>query len=593
MTAVDPTLGSPAEIRAAAKLHEKRSSTVTSQRSALARTIGGITDAEWTGAARASFGSTADSIEPSFGRIGSLLDSVAETLRTYADQVQAIQDEAARIRSAQASAADERERLSTKRTRLTKLVASDDAVESDTVSLRHTQNDLAALTTTDTQLASAWDALVQRRSQLDSSTADALSASDAVGIVSVSASDLSSMTDAQLLAWLGKLGPDQIAALAGDEDVADRLAGMTDPKAVAAWWDGLGGEYGKGSKADHSAAQDALIAAFPAVIGNLNGVAYWARDKANRLSLKDALVKAERDIDRAVAARNSIHFPESTLAADAAIAEARKRYSQLHNFDIARKKKSLLDPPGVVQVVSFTDGDPPLGAISMGNLDTAKTATYLVPGMATSLGDSTVLQRAANNLRSTQYDFTAGTKAVVSWIGYDTPADGWSTGSTDVFRDSKARTGAALLSADLEGYRATSTTGTTLNVVGHSYGTTTASMSLAASPELHVDSFVALGSAGIPRSVQDAAATHAAHVYAGIGDEHTAEFGTFVGHRRSPLSPSFGAEHLETGPSGGLNGVNEHGLLVNDQQDEKKKNLWGYLDNDTSSLSNTAKATAG
>lgn len=593
MSAIDPTLGSPAEIRAAAKLHEKRSSIVMSQRSALGRTIGGINDAEWTGAARASFGSTVDSIEPSFGRIGSLLDSVAKTLRTYADEVQAIQDEAARIRSALASAASERERLSTKRTRLTNLVASDDAVESDAVSLRHTQNDLDALTTTDTQLASAWDALVQRRSQLDTSTAEALTAGDSVGVVSVSATGLSSMTDTQLLAWLGKLGPDQIAALAGDEDLADRLASMTDPKTVAAWWEGLGGEFGKGTKDSHSAAQDALIAAFPAVIGNLNGVAYWARDKANRRSLKQALKKAERDIDLAVGARNLIHFPQSTLAADAAIAAARKRYSQLRNFDIARKKKSLLDPPGIIQVVSFTDGDPPLGAISMGNLDTAKTATYLVPGMATSLGDSTVLQRAANNLRSTQYDFAAGKKAVVSWIGYDTPADGLSTGSTDVFRDSKAQTGAGLLSADLEGYRATSSTGATLNVVGHSYGTTTASLSLAASPELHVDSFVALGSAGIARSIPDAAALHTAHVYAGMGDEHTAEFGRFVSQRRSPLAPSFGAEQLETGPSGGLNGVNEHGLLVNDPKDSKKDELWGYLDNDTSSLSNTAKATAG
>lgn len=272
MNSIDPMLGSPASIRTAAAKHDSRAATMSTQHAALARTIGGITDSEWSGSSKAAFLSTVDSLEPSFGRIRNLVDDVAETLRSYADDVEAIQDEAASVRAAQSNAADERERVTARRSRLARVVTGDDAVESDEISLRRAESGLAVLNTTDVQLSASWEALVLRRIALDASTAQVLAGSGAVGIVTISATGLGGMSDSEFLAWLGKLGPDQIAALAGDEDVAKRLAAMTDPEAVAGWWNALGGEFGKDSKDGSSAAQEAIIAAFPAVIGNLNGV---------------------------------------------------------------------------------------------------------------------------------------------------------------------------------------------------------------------------------------------------------------------------------------------------------------------------------
>jgi WXG100 family type VII secretion target len=583
MSALDPTRGSPAGIRAAARLHDERATSVTDQRSALAKTIGGISDAEWSGTAQVSFVTTADSIEPSFGRIASLLDSVADTLRSYADGVEAIQDEAARIRSAQASAADERERLTAKRTRLTNLVASDDAVEADTVSLHRTRNDLEALTTTDTQLASTWDALVQRRAQLDASTADALNRSDAVGVIALSATDLSAMTDAQFLAWLGRLGPDQVAALAGDDDIAERLAGMTDPKAVAAWWEGLGGEFGKGSSDEHSSMQDAFIAAFPSVIGNLNGVAYWARDRANRAELAVELAAARSKRDRLKRRRKG---PGWSRSLEAEWLAAKKYYSQLWNFNVAANTRVKTKNPPITQVIAFRPGPPALGAISAGDLDRARNTTFIVPGMSTTLGDSTVVQRAAGNLLDQQRQLHASGTATVAWINYDAPAN-FPDAPSEVLSNSKAVAGGMQLANDLEGYRASVGGATTLNVVGHSYGSTTASLGLQRAPDLRVQSFVNLASAGMPASVPNAAATHAAHVFGGTGAEGIADLGRIGGLRFDPEYPMFGAEHLDTGPEGPFRGVCVHDPL----KWKKPGDPYGYFDQKTSSLYNTAVAT--
>ncbi len=59
-----------------------------------------------------------------------------------------------------------------------------------------------------------------------------------------------------------------------------------DPRAVAAWWAQLGQTVDPVTgKVTMGARQAALVAAMPAVIGNLDGVSYTARDAANRLEL--------------------------------------------------------------------------------------------------------------------------------------------------------------------------------------------------------------------------------------------------------------------------------------------------------------------
>ncbi len=196
----------------------------------------------------------------------------------------------------------------------------------------------------------------------------------------------------------------------------------------------------------------------------------------------------------------------------------------MQNFDAGRRKHYDLNREGVRQLTSLTLGPPPLGAISIGDLDTAANATYVVPGMGTTLQDSTRLLLAAANLRNAQSLFTTDDTAVVAWIGYETPGP-IAGGDPSVLYDGKAHKGAPLLSAELEGYRASVGPDTKLNVVAHSYGTTMSSIAVSQSPDLGVNSYVALGSAGIPIDVPNAASLHADHVYAGTGDEWVAPVG--------------------------------------------------------------------
>ena len=152
----------------------------------------------------------------------------------------------------------------------------------------------------------------------------------------------------------------------------------------------------------------------------------------------------------------------------------------------------------------------------------------------------------------------------------------------------------------------------TLNVVAHSYGTTTSADALAAK-DLNVYSFVMLGSAGIEQSVGSARQLHAKHVYAGEATGDTeARWGRIS--RIDPRSPSFGAIPLavDGDPNKDELPVTGHApVLHSPWNDDPYSSAWshitsaalfeekfaehlthyGYLDGGTESLRNTAIAT--
>ncbi|WP_152998250.1 alpha/beta hydrolase [Curtobacterium luteum] len=98
------------------------------------------------------------------------------------------------------------------------------------------------------------------------------------------------------------------------------------------------------------------------------------------------------------------------------------------------------------------------------------------------------------------------------WMNYRAPAA--PPASWGVLHGDAARAGATRLADDLAGFRATRADGPTLNVVGHSYGTTTGADALHGTG-VHVDNFVAVASAGIEGDVGGAKGIDADHVYAG------------------------------------------------------------------------------
>lgn len=313
------------------------------------------------------------------------------------------------------------------------------------------------------------------------------------------------------------------------------------PARNKAWWDSLSPDQ-----------REAIINEHPDWIGNLEGIPYSDRDTANRAILDQCIATATGD--DLVAYRNI--------------------------------KESLGDQSSAPkrQLIELTNDHPPLAAVSIGNLDTASNATFLVPGMSQDTKTMTTMTSAALNLYNDQCAVAPGqTQAVVAWIGYKTP-----TNPVEVFRGEMARDGAERLNTALEGYNANRPAGAALNVVGHSYGSTTSADALA-SQDNHVNSFVTLGSAGLEQ--KHASDLDVGRVYAGQGKE-TEDGLAGLGQvgslgRTNPKDSEFGAQVIGTSGSAGLKESTVHSVYTDNPGET------GYLNPGTEALRNTAYATTG
>lgn len=287
----------------------------------------------------------------------------------------------------------------------------------------------------------------------------------------------------KLLALLAGLSPERLRTLGAANKAFFRSALDNPPAAAkaAAWWAGL-----------TEAQRDAMVAAAPGVIGNLNGVPYSVRAKANRVNL-DAVFADPRTTE-----------------------ESRETLGKIYEALDERKGTGDGSAPSR-SLVSFEPGEgaKPLAAISIGNLDTAGNVTWNVPGMGTTIEDGLESwTKSAQDLYDVQ-GFASLKRAevdpelaVVSWIGYDTPE---APPSGEVLSTGLARAGGVKLAAALDGFRETRSGGEAkLHVVAHSYGSTTAAYALAMTTH-QVDTATFFGSAGInERDIPNAAALHVA-----------------------------------------------------------------------------------
>ncbi|WP_313546856.1 putative T7SS-secreted protein [Leifsonia aquatica] len=393
------------------------------------------------------------------------------------------------------------------------------------------------------------------------------------------------LTPAEALAALAGVSGDELSRLLHARPDLAKLLAAADPREVAPWWGSLDPDQ-----------RDALIHAFPSVIGNLEGVAYGDRDEANRIWLTDQLADAEAALAKAQEPLPWWQLFGGKPVIDAhakLIAEAQERVDALKNIQTALKAPKGGDDRFLV---SLTDDSPPLAAVAVGDLDTALDVTFAVPGMGTTTEGMSGWAGSAQNLLAAQDRYDSGTShAVVAWIGYKTPPIP-GEGGLQVLDTAYADAGATTLDKALAGFSATRGGAPTLNVVAHSYGTTTSAIALA-HPGVHVDSFVSVGSAGLPTSIDSASDIRADHVYAGQardvipgledgqGDQWAWTGRGFGNHPVNPVDPSFGAQTF--GTDSGSNGaaVTDHGTHTDGGT--------GYLDRGTESLRNVALATTG
>ncbi|UOQ61651.1 alpha/beta hydrolase family protein [Leucobacter rhizosphaerae] len=352
-----------------------------------------------------------------------------------------------------------------------------------------------------------------------------------------------------------------LRSLLGSEQGSHAWSSPPDPTRVAEAWQRLSADE-----------RERLITEVPAVIGNLPGVPYEARDEANRRLLEYWIVHRQE------------LSPRSRSALDAAFAVIAEGHA---------------GEPVRVVALRLSDATPLL-ALGYGEPDRADHLTWEVPGMRNDAHQGlSGWDTASRNLMAEQQRVlsqsgrSSETSAVIVFMEADTP---------DVDRvllPHAARTGAARLAAELDGahaVRIVEAPSGSVAVVAHSYGTTTAANALLRT-EHPVRSFTMLGSAGLDAGTVsdlgelgvDRDARGAPRIYTTMASaDALAPFGSNAAQRMQPNADAAtlpgltiaGAQSFSSEGVGDLRGTGGHSIIRDDGL--------GYLDRETQSLRSAA-----
>lgn len=211
---------------------------------------------------------------------------------------------------------------------------------------------------------------------------------------------------------------------------------------------------------EHPQLQAELIAAHPEIVGNLDGIPYSTRHKANMDYLEEVHASP---LDEPL----------------------RSEIDALWN-EVVRKDGVLIafDPYGSGQLTA---------AVAYGDIENATDVSVLISGMNSGVKDLPAWAASARELNAAVHAAAGDhTSATIVWFGYDTPTvpeEPW----MDRAEDGAAALRSFLLGLDLGAPDAQKT------VIAHSYGSTTAAEAIGSDPGgLGVDNLIVVGSAGFP-----------------------------------------------------------------------------------------------
>lgn len=315
---------------------------------------------------------------------------------------------------------------------------------------------------------------------------------------------------------------------------------------------------------------DQLIAADPTLIGNLEGAAYADRSTANVSRLEGLRTQARREVEEATQL-NGLPGPNFALE----LAQQRLRAAEFLYENYAGGVGLQLSPPQYLISLDTNVIGVPLAAISVGNLDTATSANFFVPGMGSDLNQANDYLRGTKRLQSAD-----PSGAAILWLGYRSPD------AFEVLSTGRAEAGGKRLGTTLDGFNAIrSATGSrsTLNIVAHSYGTTTTAFALDGG-DYGVDTFTMIGSAGIPYGIRiDDLNMSKNDVYVTRADlDMLGDIGQNASFRHDPEEWWWGANAFGSDGTDALDPVTEHNAVGSNEADDRYK----YLGDGTESLAN-------
>ncbi|MGH3759808.1 alpha/beta hydrolase [Actinophytocola sp.] len=337
----------------------------------------------------------------------------------------------------------------------------------------------------------------------------------------------------------------------------------SDPRAVAAWWQGL-------SRAE----RDQLLATRFDALGRLRGLPAGVLDDANRRRIdadQERLGASASALDGQITQRASEvgldPSDEGALRADPRLADLLDQrqdvHRQLDNAVAAEQRvaEAAARTPDEVYVLSYDPVGPGRQegtlAVAFGNPDVADNVAIAVPGVGTTLENGFPNEHAAELREEMDAAAPGERNATVAWLGYDAPSWDLSVASTD-----DAKEGGALLVSDVDGYRAAAEAAghdPHVTALGHSYGSTV--VGYGGMNGLAADDLAFLGSPGVGASSVDQLSAGAGHVWAGATEHDPIVAGTsgdwFTedGSSTTPYEESFGANQFEAATEENLFGA--------------------------------------
>ncbi|MCI1207724.1 MAG: alpha/beta hydrolase family protein [Microbacteriaceae bacterium] len=325
-----------------------------------------------------------------------------------------------------------------------------------------------------------------------------------------------------------------------ESQAAGLLSLALSPAAVTKLWSGL----------DPVVRTRLLEGSHSELLGNLPGIPAADRHRANLATLRRDVRATRARMKRARAVNPEEMPPQAEERAWEAL-------RQLATDFLVRDATALVPP---VFLTSYRASGhrttrkgwrpgAPLASLTVGDLDRASQAVYVVPGM----NSSTAQYRAAVlTLRQLQREVPGA--AFTYWLDYDSP------GLLQEPSTELAVHGADRLKADLAGLnasRAAAHRPVQLHVIGHSYGTTTAARAIAGS-DTPIRSLTLLSSAGLPPDlthVQQLGLPSGTVTAMTASDDAIAPIGKGQrwpipsSHPVDPQDPAFGARVMSTEPA--------------------------------------------
>ncbi len=347
-----------------------------------------------------------------------------------------------------------------------------------------------------------------------------------------------------------KLQQDSRAAIdveGGVEVDGSPLETPTTPQETSKWWAAL-----------TPVEREQVLEAYPSLVGGANGIPAVDRDEANRQLMQNKLDWLRNH-------KGDLTEHQQKVLQGLSAVEGR----------LGQAAASVDGPPYFVLNLD-TEGDG-RAAVAVGNPNTASHTSVYVPGSGANLGNyGTHLDRAAAvQAEAAGMTQPPGDVAVVGWLGYDAPEEGWTKAQSDA-----ARKGAEELNSYLNGLRAVRENvvptmgsepppteqqepGTTrlavpdssyqpsqpqhVTVTGHGYGSVVVGEA-AKQGDLAADDIIATGSAGMNVDNAGQLDVGAGHVWAGSaeGDAHSNLGAGWYGHGEAPGTGQFGGHKFAT-----------------------------------------------